>query len=562
MHASRDFESASAILLRSMFDTATASLGASKANPAVHILRGTIHFRPENEYRRLFCLESDSGEAGEQPLRLPSLTAWRWIASRGCPVAIDVEAQLLRVFEGGAPRLFHDTSNAIRLNSGETCQRLTARDADYVLAYPLRRHAGIVDGMVSLELRGTNGTGDAIQTACGPVLQLLVDLAAPHLANLPEASVSCEPCCDEYLPVVGASTARLVELLCVFSRLEETLLLTGPTGVGKSRLARYCHAHSSRRDKPFVTLDLLACPENLQMPQLCGAKKGAYTGADRDMPGAIQRAEGGTLFIDEIDKLSLPAQAGLLRLLEDRVYRSIGDCGDDRKADVRFIVGTIANLRDAVDQGRFREDLYYRIAVLVVRVPPLAQRKDEIPAWANYMLERCARSTREGQTSGGVLFDGDALDVLIGRMWNGNLRQLDNVVRRAYAYSLLELGPGAEVVVVSSANLTRAVSDELDEHVRENDDASVAAQMKAAARSFAEEALQRAKSDRPLPLALAEAFRAMVLDAALEACDKDRDVALDALGLGNVIRDRNQYRVFKREAELLQRFYAALDDRV
>jgi DNA-binding NtrC family response regulator len=353
-----------------------------------------------------------------------------------------------------------------------------------------------------------------------------------------------------------------VALLRVFSRLEETLLITGPTGVGKSRLARFCHALSSRRDKPFVTLDLLSCPEELQMPQLCGSRKGAYTGAERDTPGAIQRAEGGTLFIDEIDKLSLPAQAGLLRLLEDRVYRPIGDGGDDRKANVRFIVGTIANLRDAVAQSRFREDLYYRIAVLVVRVPPLAQRTDEILAWANYMLARCAHAAQRGANQGSIQLDDGARSALEKHGWPGNLRQLDNVVRRAYAYSLLDSAAGGDSVYVSSAHVKRAMTDELDEAVECSQDSSVAKLMLRAARAYALEALRRAQTEQPLPLCLADAFRAMVLDAAVDASDSDKDAALEALGLGNVVRDRNHHRVIKREAELLGRFYSALTPHV
>ena len=452
--------------------------------------------------------------------------------------------------------MLHDKASVLRIDSDETCQRLTARDADFAMVYPLRRPAGIVDGMVSLELRDTNGAGDQIQLSCGPFIQLLVDLAAPHLASLPNIPARLGEQCDEFLPVVGDSTARLVDLLRVFSSLNETLLITGPTGVGKSRLARYCHAHSPRCDKPFVTLDLLSCPESLQLPQLCGAKKGAYTGADRDMPGAIQRAEGGTLFIDEIDKLSLPAQAGLLRLLEDRLYRSIGESGDDRKANVRFIVGTTVNLREAVEHARFREDLYYRIAVLVVRVPPLAERLDEIPAWANYMLERCSGATRPS----GAALDDAALTTLGNHVWPGNLRQLDNVIRRAFAYSLVD-GPSAEPTAVSREHVARAIEDELDGSGHQSLDADLIAEMKSAARKFAQASLRRAKSDRPLPLSLADAFRGMVLDSALDACDSDKDQALDALGLGNVARDRNLHRVRKRESELVQRLCSELSDK-
>lgn len=555
LHDCREFDSVGLLLLESMFAALDRPLrdGRSAAVP----LRGTIHFRPDNEYRRLLCLEAGVSSPTEPPLSLPSLTAWRWIASKGCPVVIDVKAQLLHVYEGGDPRTFHGDSSVVRLSSGETCQRLAARDADCVLVYPLRRPGGIVDGMVSLELHGSDVLGEETHAECGSVLELMVDLAAPHLACLPGAPSQQAASCDEYLPVVGASTAPLVELLRVFSQLDETLLITGPTGVGKSRLARYCHAHSTRRNRPFVTLDLMACPESLQMPQLCGAKKGAYTGADRDMPGAIQRAEGGTLFIDEIDKLTLNVQAGLLRFIEDRVYRPIGDCGDDRKADVRLIVGTTANLKDEVQQGRFREDLYYRVAVLFVRVPPLAARSDEIRSWATYMLNRCNDSAGSGLSARRVELADDAIGALKGHSWPGNLRQLDNVVRRAYAYSLLECGTAGDPVQVSRDSLARAMHDELDDQ-SSTKEVSLQEAMKAAATAFAELALQRADSARPLPLALADAFRAMVLDATLQKCEKDKDAALQALGMGSIVRDRNHHRMIKRELELLQRFYAEL----
>ncbi len=552
LHSCKDFESAASHLLRSMFDVISSAIGVGSG---VQVLRGTIHFRPENEYRRLFCLEFDARKAETQPLQLPSLTAWKWVARRGCPVTIDVDSQMMRVFEGGKPRLLRDDTNAMQLTSGDTVQRLTARDADYVIVNPLRRHLGIIDGMVSLELRDTGGNGDELQNLCGAELQLLADLASPHLACLPSSRIPSQFEGDEHLPVVGASMAPLVELLSVFSALDETLLITGATGVGKSRLARFCHAHSARRNKPFVTLDLLACPESLQLPQLCGAKKGAYTGADRDMPGAIQRAEGGTLFIDEIDKLSLQGQAGFLRLIEERVYRCIGDSGDDRRADVRFIVGTTANLREAVAQGRFREDLYYRIAVLFVRVPELSKRLDEIASWSNYMLERCSNGGPQKHQS--QLHD-SALPFLNTQAWPGNLRQLDNVIRRAYAYSLLQHSSAVDSVLVSGVHVARALNDELGTEADQNTETLLSRKMMEAAKIFAEESLKRSQSERPLPLTLADTFRSMVLDAALNACNQDKDAALEALGLGNVVRDRNHHRVLKRESELLHKFYAEL----
>ncbi|MCA9701701.1 MAG: sigma 54-interacting transcriptional regulator, partial [Myxococcales bacterium] len=160
-----------------------------------------------------------------------------------------------------------------------------------------------------------------------------------------------------------------LERLRTYADLPETLLLSGPTGAGKSRLARFVHEQSRRADEPFVTLDLSAIPPTMQMAELFGWRRGAFTGAVRDHEGAAARAGAGTLFIDEIDKLSLEAQAGLLRLLEERRFRVLGASSDDLDCKARLIAGSNVDLRAAIAQGRFREDLFYRINVLVVALP-------------------------------------------------------------------------------------------------------------------------------------------------------------------------------------------------
>src|SRR5262249_54735633 len=162
------------------------------------------------------------------------------------------------------------------------------------------------------------------------------------------------------------------------------------------------------------------------------------------------RAERGTLFIDEIDKLSLRAQAGILHVLEERRYRSLGEGVSERKADVRFIVGTNANLEEAVREGRFREDLYYRITVLPLRLLPLDERADEIPLWADYMA---TRRHRESEPEGHASVSPAAARALAGRRWPGNLRQLDNVIRRAYALALVERGAAPKGVVLEERHI-------------------------------------------------------------------------------------------------------------
>ena len=163
---------------------------------------------------------------------------------------------------------------------------------------------------------------------------------------------------DPLLPVVGQEMSRILTYLKIFVEHNETILISGDTGVGKSRLALWCHENSVRKNGPLEVLDLSTIPEEMQMAELFGWKKGAFTSAISDHQGAIFRAEKGTLFIDEINKLSLKAQAGLLQLLESNRFRPLGDSSPTQKADIRFIIGTNIPLKILVERGAFREDLY------------------------------------------------------------------------------------------------------------------------------------------------------------------------------------------------------------
>jgi len=350
---------------------------------------------------------------------------------------------------------------------------------------------------------------------------------------------------DEFLPVIGRSTAQLIGLLRVFTPSNDTILISGPTGAGKSRLARWCHEHSARRGQPFIVLDILGTPEDMQMAELFGWKRGAFTGAVKDNPGAVMRAGKGTLFIDEIDKLSLKAQAGLLRFIEERSYRMLGDdLLSERHADVRFLVGTNADLRAAVRVGKFREDLYYRVNVFPVRLPPLAERLDELPQWAEYMLNR--RHAETGDRRGAVRFDLEAMTLLTSLPWQGNLRQLDNIVRRAHALLLAGHGepqPGLSehTLVIQKQHVERALTFDSDA-----EPSAMLELLWRAARAFVLEARRRQARGSSLALDWADAFRGMVLGAALRE-GESRDDAFTLLEQELLVKNRNHHRALKRE---------------
>jgi DNA-binding NtrC family response regulator len=351
------------------------------------------------------------------------------------------------------------------------------------------------------------------------------------------AAASDAPAPDELLPVIGASMARVVGILALFAEQEETLLLSGPTGSGKSRLARWCHARSARSGKAFETLDLSTVPEELQMAELVGWKRGAFTHAFKETPGALGRAEGGALFIDEIDKLSLKAQAGLLRILEDRRYRMLGEGAAEAVADVRFIAGTNANLSDLVSSGELRKDLYFRVNVLPVIVPPLVERRDEITAWAAYML---ARRCKDGKDRPTAELSRGAKDILAGHPWPGNLRQLDNVVRRAHALA----GRGRDV-----AKTLRITAEDVRSSLAYEIPAkpSLVELLHAAAVEFVEEAKRQRARGGLVDLDLADAFRGFVVAAATER--EGIEQACRLLGREGAVKQRNQTTLVRHEVE-------------
>jgi two-component system response regulator AtoC len=204
-----------------------------------------------------------------------------------------------------------------------------------------------------------------------------------------------------------------------------TVLITGESGTGKELIARAIHYKGIRKDKPMVAVNCGGLPENLLESELFGYAKGAFTDAGKDKKGIFQEATGGTFFLDEIGELPLSLQVKLLRVLQDEMVRPLGSA-EAVKVDVRIIAATAANLAEAVQEGTFRDDLFYRINVLHIEVPPLRDRKEDIPLLVNHFMEKFDKHLRKEITE----IQPEALRALMAYPWPGNVRELENVIER------------------------------------------------------------------------------------------------------------------------------------
>ena len=225
--------------------------------------------------------------------------------------------------------------------------------------------------------------------------------------------------------IIGDSPVFLNELERVprFARCDATVLISGESGTGKEIFARAIHYLSLRADKPFVPVNCGALPENLVESEIFGHKRGAFTGAATDQPGLIHEAEGGTLFLDEIDGLSRAAQVKLLRFLQDGEYRAVGS-QQIAHADIRVVAATNADLGQIVREGKFREDLFYRVNVLALALPALRERRGDILLLTHHFLEKQAAAAPKNLSLA-------ALQRLLIHSWPGNVRELENVLLRA-----------------------------------------------------------------------------------------------------------------------------------
>jgi two-component system, NtrC family, nitrogen regulation response regulator GlnG len=285
----------------------------------------------------------------------------------------------------------------------------------------------------------------------------------PESAELPQGD-------GEKLPLIGRSPA-MQEIYRVLARLmgtDLTVVIFGESGTGKELVARALHDYGKRKEGPFVALNMAAIPRELIESELFGHEKGAFTGALQRSAGRFEQARGGTLFLDEIGDMPLEAQTRLLRVLQEGEYTTVGG-RQAIKADVRIIAATHRDLRQMVKAGQFREDLYYRLNVVPIRIPPLRERTEDIPELARHFF---ALGQREGLPAKSL--DADAIAYIKNYSWPGNVRELENVIRRLGAlYSqdvidreimeqeLNEQSQGSEPSVPQDESLSQAVERHL-----------------------------------------------------------------------------------------------------
>jgi two-component system response regulator PilR (NtrC family) len=232
--------------------------------------------------------------------------------------------------------------------------------------------------------------------------------------------------------IVGNSPGmmRIYKMIDQVARTSTNILITGESGTGKELIARAIHRQSDRRDKCFVAINCGGIPETLMESELFGYKKGAFTGATSDKNGLFKEADGGTIFLDEIGELSTPIQVKLLRAVQEKVFKPVGG-NEDITVDMRIISATNKKLEDEVIEGRFREDLFYRLNVIEVKMPPLRERKADLRALAQHFLEKYSKASGKGIQK----ISAYAIDLLNKYDFPGNVRELENLIERSVALS-------------------------------------------------------------------------------------------------------------------------------
>lgn len=260
-------------------------------------------------------------------------------------------------------------------------------------------------------------------------LQIILERAMDHLRLTLENRSLKEKMAAEttFAEIIGSSLAmqKVVDMARIVAPTEATVLITGESGTGKELFAKAIHVNSERAKGPLVTVNCAALTETLLESELFGHEKGTFTGADRQRNGRFMQADKGTIFLDEVGEIPLPMQAKILRTIQEREIQRLGS-DEVLHVDVRIIAATNRNLADEVKAGRFREDLYYRLNVMNIHIPPLRERAEDIPLLAHHFLRKYVEKNRKNLKG----FTPAAMDMLTRAQWPGNVRELENVIER------------------------------------------------------------------------------------------------------------------------------------
>jgi DNA-binding NtrC family response regulator len=382
------------------------------------------------------ALELTQGERGFVVLSggpdLTTVRAARNYGRRGVPVADSrVSGSIVgRALEGGETVVVSDALEDPRFATRRSVRELGLRS---VLAAPLKARGRMLGAVVVEDRRRVNAFGAAEKK--------LVEMMAAHAALALDATAEREglerdlaEARAERLP--GRRFERLVGSSPAFSTLlgrlertaasDATVLLEGESGTGKELVARTIHEHGRRKEGPFVAVNVAEVPESLLEAELFGHAKGAFTGATAARTGLVAQASSGTLFLDEVGDIPRPIQGKLLRFLQERTVRAVGS-GQTRKVDVRVVAATNRDLLTAVRRGDFREDLYFRLNVVRLELPPLRARREDVGPLASHFLALAAAE----QGARPRVLSREALEALERHPWPGNVRELENAVRRA-----------------------------------------------------------------------------------------------------------------------------------
>ena len=325
---------------------------------------------------------------------------------------------------------------------GDVARRIASRRCDMVLAAEGMTSIGTAELMFRLQenrvavpvlIIASEGSVrhsiEAIRAGAADVVLLSDDEVKLNetIENILEKKIKKEskPTASEM--VAGAENMqRLLEMVKRIAPSSATVLIQGESGTGKEVMARYIHRSSGRSDHPFIAMNCAALPDNLAESELFGYEKGAFTGAIARKRGRFEQAQGGTLLLDEISEMPLALQAKLLRVLQEKEVDRIGGSGTV-PVDVRIIATTNRDLSQMVKEGLFRKDLYYRLRIIPLTIPPLRERSKDIPRFIEHFLIKYGSSNESGE----IRFDGDAMETLTQWGWPGNVRELENTIERA-----------------------------------------------------------------------------------------------------------------------------------